>query len=340
MVRAHDPGAKKTMKRRNFIAGLSVATAAGALPFGARAQQAMPVIGFLNIGSPGPFAHLIAGFRRGLNEGGFVEGRNFVIEYHWAEGRYDRLPAMAADLVDKRVALIVATGGENVAMAAKAASKTIPIVYAGGGDPVKAGLVASLNRPGGNVTGFNQFTYELESKRIGLLRELVPAADRIAVLINANNARGSSAIKEVEEATARVGLKLTIATVGDESEFDSAFARFVHERAAAVLVSADPYFNTRRVQLVGLAARYRLPAIYEFREFAEAGGLISYGSNLANAYRQVGDYTVRILKGARPADLPVLQPTIFELVINLRTAKALAFNVPSTLLTSADEVIE
>jgi putative ABC transport system substrate-binding protein len=247
---------------------------------------------------------------------------------------------MAAELIDKGVAVIVATGGENVALAAKAANDTIPIVYAGGGDPVQAGLVASLNKPGGNVTGFNQFTYELEPKRIGLLRQLVPAADRIAVLVNANNPRGSPAIREVAEATARVGLKLTIASVGDERDFDSAFVRFVREKAGALLVSADPYFNTRRAQLVGLAARYRLPAIYEFREFALAGGLVSYGSNLANAYRQVGVYTSRILKGAKPADLPVLQPTIFELVINLGTAKALTFDVPATLLASADEVIE
>ena len=326
------------MKRREFIAGLSGATAAGVMPFGARAQQAMPVIGFLNIASPGPFAHLVTGFLRGLNDGGYVEGQNVAIEYRWAEGQYDRLPALAAELVGRRVTVIVATGGEPVALAAKAASETIPIVFAGGGDPVKAGLVASLNRPGANVTGFNQFTFELEPKRIGLLHELVPRADRIALLVNANNPASATAVKEVGEATARVGLKLT--TVGGESEFDGAFARFVREGAGALLVSADPYFNTRRAQLVGLAARYRLPAIYEFREFAVAGGLASYGSNLANAYRQVGDYTGRILKGAKPADLPVLQPTVFEFVINLGTAKALAFEIPATLLARADEVIE
>jgi len=328
------------VNRRDFITLLGGAAAAGALPSGAWGQQSMPVIGFLNSGSPGPFAHLVAGFHRGLNEGGLVEGRDFAIEYRWAEGRYDRLPALATELAAMRLAVVVATGGEPVALAAKAANETIPIVFAGGGDPVKAGLVASLNRPGGNVTGFNQFTYELEPKRIGLLRELMPAADRIAALFNANNARGAPAIKEVVEAAARVDLKLSIAAVGSESEFNGAFARFVHEGAAALLISADPYFNTRRAQLVGLAARYRLPAIYEFREFAVAGGLVSYGSNLANAYRRVGDYTGRILKGTKPADLPVLQPTIFELVINLGTAKALAFEIPSTLLARADEVIE
>ena len=328
------------MKRREFIAGLSAATVAVGMPFGARAQQAMPVIGFLNSASPVPFAHLVAGFRRGLSEAGFVEGQNIAIEYRWAEGHYDRLPALVAELIGRHVTVVVATGGEPVALAAKAASETIPIVFAGGGDPVKAGLVASLNRPAGNVTGFNQFTYELESKRIGLLHELVPTAKRIAMLVNGNNPASAAAIKEVEGAAARVDLKLTIVTVRDEIEFDSAFVRFIREGVGALLVSADPYFNTRRAQLVGLAARYRLPAIYEFREFAVAGGLASYGSNLANAYRQVGDYTGRILKGAKPADLPVLQPTIFELVINLGTAKALALEIPPTLLARADEVIE
>jgi putative ABC transport system substrate-binding protein len=326
------------MKRRDFVTLLGCAAAG--YPLGALAQQpAMPVIGFLNSGSSGPFAHLLAGFLLGMNDGGYVEGQNFTIEYRWAEGRYDRLAALATELVGRRVAMIVATGGEPVALAAKVASTTIPIVFAGGGDPVKAGLVASLNRPGANVTGFNQLTYELEPKRIGLLHELVPAADRIAMLVNRNNPATTTAVREVEEATGRLGVKLTVVAVGDESEFDGAFGRFVREGAGALLVSADPYFNTRRAQLVALAALYRLPAIYEFREFAVAGGLASYGSNLVNAYRQVGDYTARILKGAKPADLPVLQPTVFELVINLETAKALAFQIPPTLLARADEVI-
>ena len=326
------------MKRRDFVTLLGCTAAA--YPLGALAQQpAMPVIGFFNSGSPEPFAHLLAGFLRGMSDGGYVEGQNFTIEYRWAEGRYDRLAALAADLVGRRVAIIVATGGEPVALAAKAASPTIPIVFAGGGDPVKAGLVASLNRPGANVTGFNQLTYELEPKRIGLLHELVPAADRIAVLVNRNNPATATAIREIEEATGRLGVKLTVVAVGDESGFDGAFARFVREGAGALLVSADPYFNTRRAQLVALAAHFRLPALYEFREFAAAGGLASYGSNLVNAYRQVGDYTARILKGAKPADLPVLQPTVFELVINLGTAKSLAFEIPPTLLARADEVI-
>jgi putative ABC transport system substrate-binding protein len=326
------------MKRRDFVTLLGCTAAA--YPLGALAQQpAIPVIGFFNSGSPEPFAHLLAGFLRGMNDGGYVEGQNFTIEYRWAEGRYDRLAALAAELVGRRVAIIVATGGEPVALAAKAASLTTPIVFAGGGDPVKAGLVASLNRPGANVTGFNQLTYELEPKRIGLLHELVPSAERIAVLVNRNNPATATAVREIEEATGRLGLKLTVIAVGDESGFDGAFARFVREGAGALLVSADPYFNTRRAQLVALAAHYRLPALYEFREFAAAGGLASYCSNLVNAYRQVGDYTARILKGAKPADLPVLQPTVFELVINLGTAKSMAFEIPPTLLARADEVI-
>jgi len=327
------------MQRRDFIALLGGGAAAWPLTVLAQ-QPAMPVIGFLNSGSPGPFEHLVAGFRRGLSESGFVESQNYLIQYRWAEGHYDRLSSLATELVAKRVAVIVATGGEAVALAAKAATDTIPIVFASGGDPVKAGLVASLNRPGANATGFNQLTYELEPKRIGLLHELVPAADRIAVLVNARSPATPTALKEVERATISVGKKLIAAAVADENEFDGAFTRFLREGAGALLVSADPYFNTRRARLIALAARYRLPAIYEFREFAAAGGLMSYGSNLANAYRQVGDYTGRILKGVKPAELPVLQPTVFELVINVGTAKALEFPIPPTLLARADEVIE
>ncbi len=328
------------VRRRDFLTGLTSATAAGALTFGVGAQQSVPVIGFINSGSAGPFAHLIVGFRRGLQEGGFVEGQNVAIEYRWADGQYDRVHNFANELASRNVAVIVATGGEPVAMASRAASDTIPIVYAGGGDPVKAGLVVSLNRPGTNVTGFNQITYELEPKRIDLLHELVPSAERIAMLVNANNNRASTAIEEVERATKHLGLKLIVKAVRNESDFEGAFTQFNLEHTEALLVSADPYFNTRRTQLVGLAARYQLPAIYEFREFAVAGGLVSYGSNLVNAYRQVGDYTARILKGAIPANLPVLQPTTFELVFNLGTAKALAFSIPPTLLARADEVIE
>jgi putative ABC transport system substrate-binding protein len=331
---------ERNMRRRQFFVLLGGAAAAS-LSLRATAQQsAMPVIGFLNSASPGPFEHLIAGFRRGLSESGYVEGQNYLVEYRWAEGHYDRLSALATELVAKRVSVIVATGGEAVALAAKAATETIPIVFAGGGDPVKAGLVASLNRPGANVTGFNQLTYELEPKRIGLLHELVPAADRIALLVNANNPATPTAVKEVEAAAISVGVKLTVVAVGNENDFDGAFERFLREGVGALLVSADPYFNTRRAQLVALAARHHLPAIYEFREFALAGGLMSYGSNLANAYRQVGDYTGRILKGTKPAELPVLQPTVFELIINAGTAKALGFPIPPTLLARADEVIE
>ncbi len=301
----------------------------------------MPVVGFIHIGTPDGFAHLVAGFRRGLNEEGFVEGRNVVIQYRWAEGRYERLSALAVDLVGRRVNVLVAGGGENSAIAAKAATSSIPIVFAIGGDPVKLGLVASLSRPGGNLTGLSQFAFMLEAKRLELLHELVPKADAIAVLLNPSLLQfAETQLKDAREGAARAGVRLVVLNASAEADFDSAFASLNEQRAGALVVAAAPFFNSRRRQLVALTARHGVPAIYEWREFAEIGGLMSYGTSLPDAYRQVGVYAGLILKGAKPADLPVLQPTKFELVVNLKTAKALGLTVPQSLLARADEVIE
>ena len=325
------------VRRREFIA--LIGGAAVAWPVAARAQQ-VPVVGFLATTSPAPFAHLVAGFRRGLQEAGFLEGRNVAIEYRWAEGRYDQVPALAADLVQRQVAVIVTTGGETSAVAAKAATKTIPIVFNTGTDPVRLGLVTSLARPGGNATGVNIFTTELAEKRLGLLHDLIPVASTIAVLLNPNFAPAVVNLQESEVAARAAGRTVVAFHASRDDEIETAFARIIQMRPGALLVGSDPFFNSRREQIVALAARHAIPAIYEWREFAQAGGLMSYGTSLIEAYRQQGVYAGRILKGEKPADLPVVQLSKFELIINLITAKTLGLTFPPGLLAIADEVIE
>jgi len=327
------------MRRREFIA--LFASAIGAWPLAARAQQSvLSVIGFLSSRSPDEPASVVAAFRQGLNESGYFEGQNIAIEFRWAHGQYDRLPALAADLVGQQVALIVAAGGDVSALAAKTATSTIPVVFTGSDDPVRFGLVTSLNRPGGNVTGFSLIGAALETKRLELLHELIPQASAIAALINPNYPAAESQLKEVQEHADRLGVRPVMLTASTEREIDAAFATLVQQGAAALLVGNDPFFNSRREQLVALAARHALPAIYNQREFAAAGGLISYGASFTDNYRQVGIYVGKILKGVKPADLPVVQPTKFELVINLGTAQALGIEVPPSILLRADEVIE
>jgi putative tryptophan/tyrosine transport system substrate-binding protein len=326
------------MNRRQFIGLLGGATALA--PFGARAQVAMPVIGFLSPGSPGAGGPLLAAFRQGLSETGHTEGQNVTIEYHWVE-EPDRLPAIAADVVSRKVDLIVAIT-DSVARTAKNASSTIPVVFFTAGDPVADGLVASLARPGGNLTGVTLFGNELNPKRLELLSELVPQARVIALLVNPNNqlAGAALAISNMQEAARAKGVQLHVLKAGSESEIDAAFATLVELQAGALVIDTDLLFFGQREKLGVLAARHSVPAIYYRREFAAAGGLISYGPSFATAYRQAGIYAGKILKGAKPADLPVMQPTKFELVINLKAAKALGIAVPQTLQVAADEVIE
>src|SRR6516164_6234523 len=331
-------GGHPHMKRRAFISLLG--SAAAAWPLAASAQQArVPTIGYLNAGWPGPNATLLAVFRQSLAVAGYVEGRSLAIEYHWAEGQYDRLPAMAAELVRRQVAVIVAAP-IPAAVAARAATATVPIVFSVAGDPVKLGLVAGLARPGGNATGVNFFQAELGAKQLGLLRELLPRAAHIGLLVNPSNANVEGVTKDVTAAAATIGLQIAVVRASDSREIEAALAMLVRNKADALMVGADSLFFNRRLQLVTLATRHAIPAVYFVRDFAEAGGLMSYGTSLPEVYQQLGVYTGRILKGEKPAELPVVQSTKFELVINLITARALGLEVPPTLLARADEVIE
>jgi putative tryptophan/tyrosine transport system substrate-binding protein len=324
--------------RREFMSLLG--GAAAAWPVAARAQQpAMPVIGYLSARSPGDTAHLVPAFRQGLSEGGFVEGQNVTIEYRWALGQVDRLPALAAELAGRPVTILVTTGGESAALAAKAATSTIPIVFSMG-DPVKAGLAASYNRPGGNATGINILSDTIEPKRLGLLHELVPQAATIGFLVDPNFPSAEDQSKDVQEAARAIGLHIHVLRAKTDHEIEAAFETVAQHRIGALAVAASPFFDTRRDTLVALAARHAVPTMYHFREFAAAGGLLSYGIDPVDAYRQVGVYAGRILKGAKPADLPVLQPTKFEFVINLKTAKTLGLEIPARLISFVDEVIE
>jgi putative ABC transport system substrate-binding protein len=328
------------LKRREFVTLLG---GAAAWPLAARAQQTVvPVVGFLRIGSADANARNLAAFRKGLNETGYVDGQNVTVDYHWLEGQYDRLlPALAADLVQRRVAVIATPASTLAALAAKAATATIPIVFGVGEDPVRLGLVASLARPGGNATGINFFNSEVDAKRLQLLHELVPKAVRVAVLVNpANTASVESTLRGTKEAASSFRLQIQILNASTIGEIDAAFAAFSRDRPDALFVAPDGFFGSRRGQFATLAARHRIPAAYSQREYVAAGGLMSYGTDLADMFRQVGVYCGSILKGAKPADLPVLQPTKFELFINLQTARALGIEVPPGLLAIADEVIE
>jgi ABC-type uncharacterized transport system substrate-binding protein len=327
------------VRRREFMTLLGGAVIAW--PLAARAQQApMPVIGFLHSGSLEPNANRVAAFRKGLSEAGYVEGQNVAIEFRWAVDQNDRLPDLAADLIRRRVAVIATPGSTPASLAAKAATETIPIVFLIGGDPVALGLVASLNRPGGNATGVNLQLVELVPKQLGMLRELVPAANRFVALVNPNTAYTDTVIKDLQASASGLGVPIEILRAGTDREIDAAFANLVQKPGGALLVGPDAVFVSRRAQIVTLAARHALPAIYYVRDFAGIGGLMSYGPNLAHTYRQAGIYVGRVLKGEKPADLPVVQPTKFELVVNLNTARALGLTVPDRLLALADEVIE
>jgi len=327
------------MNKRAFITLLG---GAAGWPLAARAQQAgMPVIAFIDATSAVASARWTAAFRKGLNETGYTEGRNVAVEYHWLEGRYDRLPALLAELVGRRVAVIATPGSTPAALAAKAATTTIPIVFGVGEDPVKLGLVANLARPGGNATGVNFFVSEVVRKRLGLLRDLIPRAVRIAVMINPGNAATAEAtLREVQNAADALGLQIHVVNASTSDEINAAFAAISHERAEALFLGPDAFFNSRRVQLVTLSARDRIQTVYGTRDYVEVGGLMSYGTNITDSFSQAGVYVGKILNGTKPAELPVIQSTKFEFVINLQTAKALSLDVPSGLLLAADEVIE
>jgi putative ABC transport system substrate-binding protein len=324
------------MRRREFIAGLGAA----AWPLVARAQQAMPVIGFLSSRSAGDSANAVAAFRQGLAELGYAEGRNVAIEFRWAEAQFNRLPALAEELARHPVSIMVAVGGYQTPLAAKAVASQIPIVFGIGEDPVKEGLVPSLNRPGGNVTGATFSTALLGAKRLGLLHGLVPKADVIGLLVNQNSTQGQGQARDVLDAARQVHQQVIILDGGSDTEIDAAYAGLSGHNVKALMVGADPFFDPRRDRLIALAAQYAVPAIYQFRDFAQAGGLLSYGASIDDLYRQVGVYVGRVLNGDKPADLPVMLPSKFQLVINVKTAKALGLEMPPSLLALADEVIE
>jgi putative ABC transport system substrate-binding protein len=326
------------MKRREFI---GLCGGAAAWPLAASAQQStMPVIGFLHQGSPEAYAKFAAGFRKGLAEAGYVDGRNVVIEYRWAHGESHLLEELAADLVSRRVTAIVTPGSAAATLAAKAATTAIPIVFMAGADPVQTGLVSSLNRPGGNMTGIGSMNNGLGAKQLGLLHELLHGAAQFAVLVNPSNPQSQSAIADVQTAALAVGVQVEIRTVTTNRDINPAFAGVAQKRPDGLLISPDPLFTNRLVQLATLAARHAMPTIYALREFAEVGGLMTYGSNFTDLFRQTGNYTGRVLNGEKPAEMPILQPTKFEFVINLQTAAAIGLDVPPTLLARADEVIE
>jgi putative ABC transport system substrate-binding protein len=328
------------MRRREFITTIGGAAATAAWPLAAHAQQSMPVIGFLNSASPGPFASYVQAFRVGLGTIGYFEGQNTVIEYRWAQGQYDQLAGLAAELASRQVNVIAATGGVPSALAAKAATSTIPIVFSIGGDPIKFSLVPSLNRPSGNITGVTLFTTMLGARLLKMLHELVPNVSVLAVLVNPNNPNAETDLGDLRAAANGIEQKVVVLRASTGYEFETAFATLAQQRSVALLVSADAFFNSQQPQLVALAARHSIPAVYELHGFASAGGLASYGSSITEAYRRVGIYTGQILKGAKPADLPVMHPTHFELVINLRTAMTLGLDIPARLLAIADYLIE
>lgn len=325
------------MRRREFVGALGGVMA---WPIVAHAQQAMPVVGWLSARSAADSASALESFHKGLAEGGYVDGRNVAVEYRWADGKFDRLRALADDLAQRRVAVLVAVAGGQTPHAARAATSTIPIVFGIGQDPVKAGLVANINRPDGNLTGATFFTAHLGAKRLGLLRELAPRAETMGLVANQNSEQGQIQIQDVREAAQQLNQRLVVLKGGNDDELKASFASLAQQRVGAVLLASDPFFDPRRDRIVAWAAQSRVPALYHFRDFAVAGGLASYGASIAHLYYQVGLYTGRILKGDRPADLPIMLPSKFELVVNLKTAKALDLAVPPSMLALADEVIE